>query len=255
MSNIIPFDFRSNSIRVVEDGNGEPWFVLADICRVLEIKNPTQVAERLDDDEKSNPMSDIGLRRDQLLINESGLYSVILRSDKPEAKPFKKWVTSEVLPSIRKTGGYSAPNVAEVKPLIEANKLFKSNLIVAKTVFKGNQALLSANQATYKATEVDVLSNIGATHLLADTKEILLTATDVGKRVGLSAMKVNVLLEGLGLQVSFRDLKNRKLYELTKEGEKYAEALDTGKKHGDGTPVKQIKWHARVVDLLNMEAA
>jgi len=88
--NIIPFNFKNNDIRVIQGKNGEPWFILADICKVLDIQNPTQVAGRLDNDEKSNPMPDIGLRKDQILINESGLYSVILRSDKPAAKPFKR---------------------------------------------------------------------------------------------------------------------------------------------------------------------
>ena len=84
----------------------EPWFVLADVCKALELSNPTIVADRLDEDEKAK--FNLGLSGGATnCINESGLYSVILRSDKPQAKPFRKWVTSEVLPSIRKTGSYS----------------------------------------------------------------------------------------------------------------------------------------------------
>jgi anti-repressor protein len=78
--------------------------VLKDVCDALEIANPSQVADRLDDDDRS--MFKIGRQGEAIIINESGLYNVIIRSDKPEAKKFKKWITHEVLPSIRKHGAY-----------------------------------------------------------------------------------------------------------------------------------------------------
>lgn len=88
--------------------DGEPWFVLADVCRALEIGNPSQAATRLDEDEKETLITNEGRPGPQAMtiINESGLYSLILTSRKDGAKRFKKWITSEVLPSIRKTGGY-----------------------------------------------------------------------------------------------------------------------------------------------------
>ncbi len=86
----------------------EPMFCLIDICKALEIKNATDVAKRLDEDELTR--LNLGSRAGETnFITESGLYAVILRSDKPNAKKFRKWVTSEVLPTIRKTGGYSKP--------------------------------------------------------------------------------------------------------------------------------------------------
>ena len=92
---------------------GEPWFVLADVCRALEIGNPSDAARRLDDDEKAT-LDNVEGRPGQgarvfTVINESGLYALILTSRKEGARRFKKWVTSVVLPSIRKTGGYPAP--------------------------------------------------------------------------------------------------------------------------------------------------
>lgn len=92
----------------VIDRDGEPWFVLNEVCAKLEIANPSDAASRLDEDEKDTIgiTDSIGRSRKTTIINESGLYSIILRSVKPEAKRFKKWVTSDVLPSIRKTGGY-----------------------------------------------------------------------------------------------------------------------------------------------------
>lgn len=88
--------------------DGEPWFCLTDVCDVLLISHVATVSRRLDDDQKGVVLTHT-IKGEQSLVyvNESGLYDVILRSDKPEAKPFRKWVTSEVLPAIRKTGSYS----------------------------------------------------------------------------------------------------------------------------------------------------
>lgn len=99
----VVFNFTSQALRVVMR-EGEPWFVAADVCEALDIKNPTDALKRLDDDERAR--FNLGHQGEANIINESGLYSLILGSRKPEAKKFKKWVTSEVLPAIRKTGGY-----------------------------------------------------------------------------------------------------------------------------------------------------
>lgn len=90
--------------------NGETWFVLRDICDALRIANAKDTTKRLDEDEVDSAyITDKGGRMQQMIVvNESGLYAVIMRSDKEEAKPFRKWVTSEVLPAIRKTGSYQA---------------------------------------------------------------------------------------------------------------------------------------------------
>lgn len=129
MSNIQIFNYQNNEVRTVEMG-GEPWFVLKDVCGVLDIADHKVVARRLDEDEVcQTPLTDsMGRQQSTTIINESGLYHVILRSDKPEAKPFRKWVTSEVLPSIRKNGGYIArqeqltPEELMAKALLVANK-------------------------------------------------------------------------------------------------------------------------------------
>jgi prophage antirepressor-like protein len=100
------FSYQSHEVRKVEV-NGEPWFVLKDVCSILNINNQSDVYNRLDDDEKGVAQIDtLGGQQKMSTVNESGLYHVILRSDKPEAVPFRKWVTSEVLPQIRKTGAY-----------------------------------------------------------------------------------------------------------------------------------------------------
>ncbi len=108
MENVIQIfeNERFGQIRTVMK-DGEPWFVLADVCRALEISNSRMVAGRLDSDElMSVKLTSGGQRREMTVINESGLYAVIIRSDKPQAQSFRKWLTSEVLPTIRRTGGY-----------------------------------------------------------------------------------------------------------------------------------------------------
>ena len=87
--------------------DGEPWFVAADVCRALEIGNPSMAVERLDDDEKGiSTIDTLGGKQRMTIINEPGLYSLVLSSRKPEAKAFKRWITHDIIPTIRKTGGY-----------------------------------------------------------------------------------------------------------------------------------------------------
>lgn len=108
MSSLIPFEFETKTIRVIQDEQGEPWFVAADVCAVLDITETHRALSRLDDDEKGrHSMTTPGGPQELSIINESGLYSLVLTSRKPEAKRFKKWITAEVIPSIRKTGTYS----------------------------------------------------------------------------------------------------------------------------------------------------
>ena len=105
------FTYGTAQVRTLVRG-GAPWWVLADVCRVLELSTPSRVAERLEGDEVSqaHTIDKMGRKQKMTIINEAGLYSVILRSDKPQAKAFKRWVTHEVLPAIRRTGAYRAPD-------------------------------------------------------------------------------------------------------------------------------------------------
>ena len=115
------WNYESSEVRTVQV-NGEPWFVLSDVCKVLELSTPARVAERLEKDEVSqtHTIDRMGREQKTTIINESGLYTVILRSDKPQAKPFRKWVTSEVLPSIRKHGSYSVQSqFADLSPQLQ----------------------------------------------------------------------------------------------------------------------------------------
>ncbi len=130
MSNLIPFDFDGSAVRVVLR-NSDPWFVAKDVCGVLEIVNHKDAVSRLEDDERRGSVvpTPLGGRQEMTCVSESGLYSLIFTSRKEEAKRFRKWVTGEVLPSIRKTGGYGTnPATAPaafvlIKPALRAQAL------------------------------------------------------------------------------------------------------------------------------------
>ncbi|MCC5646387.1 hypothetical protein LC607_26415 [Nostoc sp. CHAB 5824] len=107
MTNLSVFNFESHEVRFVGTAN-EPWWSATDICKVLEIEDSKQSTRHLDDDEKGMfSIPTPGGMQQMTCVNESGLYSLILRSRKPQAKRFKKWLTSEVIPAIRKTGTYA----------------------------------------------------------------------------------------------------------------------------------------------------
>lgn len=113
MANIQVFEYQNSKVRTV-DMDGEAWFVLKDVCAVLGISNNRMAADRLDNDEKGVSLIDtLGGKQEMVIVNESGLYHVILRSDKPEAAPFRRWVTNDVLPAIRKTGSYMMPKMTK----------------------------------------------------------------------------------------------------------------------------------------------
>lgn len=117
MSYITPFSFEQHAVRTIEQ-DGQAWFVLNDVTEALEFSRGRNAARMLDDDEKgAHIVSTPGGEQEITIINESGLYSLILKSRKPSAKRFKKWVTAEVLPAIRKTGSYTAPAKRQPKAL------------------------------------------------------------------------------------------------------------------------------------------
>ncbi len=128
MTSLTQFTFHNEyNVRII-DLDGELWFVAADVASALDYPSAPQMTRNLDDDEKGmHNVHTLGGSQEMLIINESGLYSAILKSRKPEAKKFKKWVTSEVLPSIRKTGKYEAP-----KPITPRNYINNNDMLNIK---------------------------------------------------------------------------------------------------------------------------
>ena len=119
-TNIVPFNFNDHQVRVITI-DGEPWFVLADLCAVLSIGNPSEVNRRVRESlgDAALSLTEVrsgGQRRQATIVSEAGMYEVVIRSDKPEAVAFRRWITAEVLPQIRKTGTYSVGPSIETAP-------------------------------------------------------------------------------------------------------------------------------------------
>lgn len=197
MNELQVFDYNGAQVRTVES-NGQPWWVLADVCKVLELSNPRVVAERLDEDERRK--LDLPRQGATWCINESGLYNVILRSDKPESKPFRKWVTAEVLPAIRKTGTYSV----QEKPS-KVLEIKESNARVRLS----NQFLKLAKVDTLSAEYKNILVAKAAEALtgftlipLPQSQQKMYTATEIGEMFGVSAQKIGRLSTEFGLKTA-----------------------------------------------------
>lgn len=149
MNELQIFNYNGNEVRTIQK-DGEPWWVLKDVCSVLDLSDTNKTAERLDVDELTRiKFVTGGQNREMLCINECGLYNVILRSDKPEAKPFRKWVTSEVLPSIRKHGAYMTPETLE-QAILNPDMMIK-----LCTALKDEQDKNKALQAVNSSLTVD----------------------------------------------------------------------------------------------------
>lgn len=144
------FDFKDAALRTLTDENGEPWFVAKDVCDVLELSNVGQALARLDNDEKSSiTLNDrTPGNPNRAIVSESGLYALVLASRKPEAHEFKRWVTHEVLPQIRKTGGYIPAGDSDSDEDIMARAV----LVAQKTIERKNQQL-QAKDAQIKVLE------------------------------------------------------------------------------------------------------
>jgi len=175
-------------IRVSTDENGNPLFCLVDVCRALNIQNVTQVAQRLDDDERA--MLNIGRQGDTTFITEPGLYTVILRSNSLLAKPMQKWVTTEVLPAIRKHGGYLTPEKIEEAL---SNPDFIIKLATAlKTERANNERLQFTNQQQSielkeAAPKVEYYNEV-----LSSKSDF--TTTTIAKELGMTAQALNKIL-------------------------------------------------------------
>lgn len=113
-TDLVQHAFHGQAVRVIADEHGEPWFVLADLCAVLGLARVAVVAARIDDDMKGVCLADTpGGRQQMTTVSEPGMYEVVLRSDSVLARPFRRWITTELLPEIRRTGSYAAPQSRE----------------------------------------------------------------------------------------------------------------------------------------------
>ncbi|WP_288127840.1 Bro-N domain-containing protein [Thiomonas sp.] len=248
MSAIIPFQFEAHAVRVQVDDHGLPWFNASDVCDALEMVNPSQAIKSHVDAEDLQKLETLtaGGRQRQNHVNESGLYALILGSTKEAAKRFKRWVTSEVLPAIRKTGAYSVSNALAALPAPTHDRV-TAILLIGEAVAKVPGVKTGIAMA---ATLTCIQENTGLTTevlrraLPAANEPICsLNATQLGKALNRSAKATNRLLADHGLQ--FRN--DRDEWELTGAGESWAEAMPYSRNGHSGY---QILWNPAVAEQL-----
>lgn len=169
------FDFRGASLRTLTDEAGEPWFVLKDCMSILDLGNPTETVKMFDKDEFSTTevIDSIGRRQQTYIISEPGLYRLVMKSRKPEAKEFQRWVTHEVLPQIRRTGGYIPTSESDSDEDIMARAV----LVAQKTVKQKNQQIAAQQtrivELEPKARFADAVAASDGTCLVGELAKML----------------------------------------------------------------------------------
>lgn len=169
------FNFNAKPLRALTDENGDPWFVAKDVCDILGLENSRKATADLDPDERNTVTISDGIpgNPNKTIIGEPGLYKLIMRSRKPEAKEFQRWVTHEVLPTIRKTGGYIPATEAES----DEDILAKAVLIAQKTIDLKNQQLRAKDaqikELESKAQALDTFTDVEDLLLVRDAAKVL----------------------------------------------------------------------------------
>lgn len=244
MSGLSIFNFNSNSVRVVFDANGEPLFVGKDVAAVLGYRNHNDaINDHCKGVAKRYPLKTTGGKQEVRVLTEADVLRLIVNSKLPAAEAFERWVFEEVLPTIRKTGSYSAPKPPSSPMEASAATLWMLSEQIAKVPgVKPGIAAAAALSAIQANTGLDMseFRKIlpAATHPICS-----MNATKVGAALGKTAAATNALLCKAGLQ----QRNDRNEWELTKEGEKWAEALPYTNRGHSGY---QILWNPSVVDYI-----
>ena len=173
---IQPFDFKGHQVRTLTFETGQTWWVLKDVCDALELSNPSRVAQRLDSDEvtKFDPKAGLGSRSNEPvnIVNESGLYKIVLRSDKPQAREFQRWVTHDVLPSVRRHGAYMSEDVVE-RTLTDPDYLIRLATALKDERAARAVAEQKVGELQPKAKALDLLADASGSYSVAEAAKML----------------------------------------------------------------------------------
>ena len=215
--------------------DGEPWFVAADVCRALDIEDTGKATNRLDEDELTRiKIGSGGQNREMIIVNEPGLYSLVLGSRKPEARAFKRWITHDVIPSIRRNGGYIAG-----QDTLTDDELFARALLVAQNKIRERDNLIAKQtqiigELQPKASYYDtILNNRG-----------LVTITQIAKDYGMSGKQMNQLLAERGVQ--YKQSGQWLLYSAHhNKGWTHSKTIDITRSDGSPDVVMETKWTSK----------
>lgn len=240
------------SVRVIENA-GELFFVAKDVAEALgyQWNGAPRIAHVPEEWKGATSVVTPYGEQEMLTLSEQGLYFFLARSDKPAALPYQKWIAGEVLPSIRKTGGYSMPSAPAKAEMSVQSELECAMLILKAAGISGNQLAIAADNYYRSRTGMSALE-LSGTQLVAPQQEQLLTPTQLGQLMGgLSGKKVNQRLIDEGYQSR---LPGGQLEPTAKGIEAGGVLMDTSKKHNDGTPVRQLKWPSSMAGKIALAA-
>ena len=222
--------------------NGEPWFVGKDVAEVLSYSNPRKaIIDHVDEEDKTDGVTirdSIGREQKPVLINESGLYSLILSSKLPTAKAFKRWVTSEVLPAIRRTGGYipTTPQMSEQEIMAKAVQISMATIAQQKDVILA----LESRNAIQEQIIHEMQPKADYTDMILQSKSVV-NINQIAKDYGMTAQEMNKILHEIGVQ--YKQGGQWLLYKAYHSyGYTHSETFNIT--HKDGTPdvVMNTKW-------------
>ena len=248
MGSMTPYSFEGSSVRALEI-DGEPWFVGKDVAEALGYKDTINaIKQHCKGVAKHHPLQTQGGVQDVRVISEPDMLRLIVNSALPAAERFERWVFEDVLPTIRKTGAYAVKKQADpLKLTTEAARALPALIRAGRLLgLDKNAAVIAANQAIYGMTNINLMQQLGHTHIEAESQDSgWYTPTELGKLIGTSARGVNLLLAESGLQ-----MKIGEKWEATDVGREFSRLFDTGKRHGSGVPVTQMKWSKNVLPML-----
>ncbi|MEM9804674.1 MAG: BRO family protein [Cyanobacteria bacterium P01_D01_bin.56] len=260
MPGIILFNFESHDIRYVGDGVKHEW-VATDICSALNIKNPSQALDRLEDDEKGICLNETpGGEQELLTVNEPGMYELVFGSRKPEAKRFKRWLKHEVLPAIRKTGSYTlrkadpTPEVAQL-PSRSISEIDEFATVVGKRFGPHVEESCLILNLRRHCPDMEVPQIAATERTSLPSSQALLTATQIAEELGItcktnsnpSPQGANKLLANLGYQYKVGKGRDSQ-WTPTEKGEPLCDRkfVDTNSK----SDKFQLLWKASIINEL-----
>lgn len=254
LMNINPFNFNSQKVRTVQHEDGSIWFVLKDICDVLGIENSRHVATRLKNNEKNTVALNDGNRGNPntTIVSESGFYKVVLRSDKPKAEPFSDWVTSEVLPSIRKTGSYSLESSCVAKHEVQAT--FAEMAMRTLNLSESGKIGVIHRLCQSNGVDSSFLPNYSESEDNRPAKAIKRILDD--NDVGISAIAANKLLMAEGLleekeRPSTGD-KVKKFKSVTDKGLEFGKNVPNPKNERETTPLWYVDTSKELLEKIGI---
>ena len=244
--NLTTFNFNQVNVRTVTDDQGNPWFVAADLLEIMSLDR--KALERVDADDKGvSQIHTPGGKQNMTTVNESGMYSLVLSSVKPDAKAFKKWVTSEVLPTIRKTGSYSVKSIQEQSSRIPLDEIARSLEVANNMLNVCPSGKLKSLRQLYDNYGVNsnILPSytIDAPTVTAGSSEPTISITEMLKRTDLniSPVMANKKLESLGMirkeyRTSTRGNGVKNFWSVTNEGLQYGKNVTSDRNQTETQP-------------------